>query len=235
MKEYKPLNPHKFLPLVKQIVNCIDVKIPAHWDKDDMIGYGILGLMEAIERYQPSKGVKFQTFASIRIRGAIFDALRKDAPVSRNCWDLIRKIGDAINKFSQENVEEISISVIAKELNIDEHKIEEAMESFKFFSHVSLEQSLGFDANSDLKIEDVITAPLKYTPEETVLRNEKVNMLSKAISKLEEKQRRVLTLYYYEELSMKEIASVLEVSVSRVSQIKTAALISLRKIMERDF
>ncbi len=234
MEEHKTLNPQQFLPLVKKIVNTIDVKIPRHWDKDDMIGYGILGLIEATKRYQPSKGVKFQTYASIRIRGAIFDALRKDAPVSRGCWDTIRKIGDVINKFSQDNIEDVSISVIAKELGIDKKQVEEAMDSFKFFSHISLDQTLGFDENNDLKIEDVVTAPIKDTPEETALKNEKVDGLSNAILKLNERQRLVLKFYYYEELTMKEIATILEVSVSRVSQIKTNALIALRKILESD-
>ncbi|MDK2985151.1 MAG: polymerase sigma factor FliA [Clostridia bacterium] len=234
MEKYKSIDPQEYLPLVQKIAGRIDVKLPDHWDREDLIGYGVLGLMEAIKRYQPAKGVKFSTYASLRIRGAIMDALRKDAPVSRGRWELVRKITDAMDRLAQETAQEVPLNALASELGMDENTIEEALESFKFLSNVSLEQTLGFSEIAEIKVEDTISAPADESPEERIIRDEREKFLSEAISELNERQRLVLTLYYYEELTMKEIAEVLDVGVARVSQIKTSALASLRKKLERD-
>lgn len=212
-----PIDPLEYMPLVKKIVNRIDIKLPSHWDKDDMISYGVIGLLDAIKRFKPDKEAKFSTFATIRIRGAIIDAVRKAAPVSRGKWESVRKITSAIEKFEQTKEGKYSLSKIAQEVNMSKKEVSEALESLNYFSHVSLEETLG-----------LVDKSFK-TPEENILKEERVEILSEALKDLKEKERLVLTLYYYEELSMKEVAEVLEISVSRASQIKTKALISLRK------
>lgn len=224
-------DPQQYLPLVKKIVDRIDVKLPEHWDKEDMIGYGVLGLMEAIQRFQPGKGVKFSTFASLRIKGAILDALRRDSPLSRGRWETVRRIAEAIERLSQSTDLEFSLDTIAKELNISKSDVTEALDSVKLLSHLSLEQTLNLDDSNEIKIRDTLTISTDL-PEETVIKKEQISRLSKAINELEERQRLVLTLYYYEELTMKEIAKVLNITVSRVSQIKTLALVALRKKLE---
>lgn len=234
MNNYQAIDPQQYLPLVKKIAGRIDVKLPDHWDKEDLVGYGVLGLMEAIERFQPGKGVKFSTFASLRIKGAMLDALRKDAPVSRGRWELVRKVNDTIERLSQEAAEEVSLKAVAAELDMNESEIEEALESFKLLSNISLGQTLGFVDTGEIKVQDTISAPSEELPEEIILKSENEKLLTEAIAGLNERQRLVLTLYYYEELTMKEIAEVLNVGVARVSQIKTTALASLRNILESD-
>jgi len=225
------IDPRLYLPLVKSIVDRLDVKIPECWDKEDMIGYGILGLLEAIGRFQADKGVKFATFASIRIRGSILDALRRDSPLSRNCWHKIQIVSEAMEKISAVTGKEASIEEIVKEVVIERKEIEEAMRSFKLLASISLEQTLGFN---EIKIKDTLQTQLDKSPEDIYLEDEQTNALSNAISLLDPRQSMVMTLYYYEELTLKEIAATLNVSVSRVSQLKTMGLTALRKILLRD-
>jgi len=225
MDENITIDPHQYLPLVKSIVDRLDVRIPDCWDKEDMIGYGILGLLEALGRFQPDKGIQFATFASKRIRGSILDALRKDSPLSRNCWQKVQTITEAMEKISANTGKEASISEIVKEVGLEKSDIEEAMQSYKLLASISLEQTLGLN---ELRIKDTLKIELDKSPEEKFLEDEQTKILSEAVSLLEERQRLVLTLYYYEELTLKEIAATLDVSVSRVSQLKTMGLAALR-------
>ncbi len=232
MKENILTNPEEYLPLVKKIVDRIDIKLPVHWDKEDMIGYGVLGLMEAIKRFQPEKGVKFSTFAAKRIHGAILDALRKDTPLSRTCWKKVRKITDAVDRINRETGKEASIEAIAAEVELNIKEVEEALESLKMLSHISLEKTLGFTDNEEIKVGDKIRS--KDLSEEILIKNEQIELLTKAMTQLEERQRLILTLYYYEELTLKEIACITNISISRVSQIKSLGLTRLRKTIKAD-
>jgi RNA polymerase sigma factor for flagellar operon FliA len=114
---------------------------------------------------------------------------------------------------------------------MEREEIEEALQSFRLMASISVEQSLGFE---DLTVRDTLKAPEEKSPEQVYLKEEQTQLLSKAIEKLEERQKLVLILYYYEELNLKEIAATLEVSVSRVSQLKTMAMASLRRYLEAD-
>lgn len=226
-------NPEEYLPLVKNIVDRFDIRLPAHWDREDMIGYGVLGLLEAMQRFQPEKGVKFTTFATKRIRGAILDALRKDTPLSRSCWKRVRKITAAIDKIAIETGNEATIDEIAREIGLDIGTVEDALESLKMLSHISLDKTLGFTGNEEIKVGDKIRSD--DLTEESILQKERVEILAKAIAELGERQRLILTLYYYEELTLKEIAHITNISVSRVSQIKSLGLAQLRnKIMKEE-
>ena len=225
------IDPCLYLPLVKSIVDRLDVKIPNYLDREDIIGYGILGLMDAMGRFQAEKGVQFATFASIRIRGSILDALRRDAPLSRNCWQKVQTITDAMEKISAITGKEASMEEIIKSVDMERTEIEEALQSFQLMASISLEQTLGFD---ELRIKDTLKTPADKSPEEIFIKKEQTKFLSEAIESLEKRQRLVLTLYYYEELTLKEIAVTLDVSVSRVSQLKTMALAALRRQLQED-
>jgi len=225
-------SPQEYLYLVRDIVDRIDIKLPDHWDKEDMIGYGVLGLMEALTRFKPEKGVKFSTFASLRIRGAILDALRKEAPLPRTKWKKVRQVTEVMEDLYMSTGDEVSLQTVADKLGMDKREVEETLESFKLLSHISLEQTLGYKESNEIKVGDIINISPDNELESIVLKKEEIETLSKAISKLDKRQRLVLTLYYYEELTLKEIASVMDLGIARVSQIKTLALANLRKIME---
>jgi len=225
METNHSIDPQQYLPLVKSIVDRMDIKIPDSWDKDDMIGYGILGLLEAMGRFQPDKGIQFATFASKRIKGAILDALRKDSPLSRNCWQKVQIITEAMEKISATTGKEASINEIVQAVNLDKNEVEETMQSFKLLSSISLEQTLGLN---ELRVKDTLKIELDKSPEDKILEDEQTKVLSEAVALLEKRQRLVLNLYYYEELTLKEIADALDVSVSRVSQLKSMGLTALR-------
>jgi RNA polymerase sigma factor for flagellar operon FliA len=240
---YSNIDPYQYLPLVKSIVDRLDVKAPAYWDREDLISYGILGLLESIRRFQPDKGVPFASYASKRIRGAIIDAIRKESPLSRNCWQKVQIITDAIDRISSSaDKKAVTIDEITKEVSktveMEKSEIESALQSFRMMNCVSLEQTLGFGKenskeNNGIKIQDTLKAPFDQSPEEVFTKKEQIKTLGAAIETLDERQRLVLTLYYYEELTLKEISNIMDISVGRVSQLKTQALATLRKQMEK--
>lgn len=226
--------PEKYIPLVVKTIDRMDINLPSHWDRDDMISYGILGLFEAVERFKPEKGVKFSTFAVLRIRGAVIDALRKEAPVSREKWSVVRRVTDISENLFRENGKEPKICEIAEIAGIPESKITEALGSIKLLSNISLERTLDFDDNNNLTIGDTIASAELDNPLEIAVRKENTERLALALEKIGERHRTVLSLYYYEELGIRDIAEIMEVSVSRISQIKTMALLELRKILKED-
>lgn len=225
-------DPCHYLPLVKSIVERMDVIIPDFWDKDDMVGYGVLGLLEAAERYRPEQGAQFATFAARRIKGAILDALRRDAPLSRGCWQKVQKVTAAMEEITAASGREATTEDLAKRVGMDRQEIEEALRSFQLMAAVSLEQTLGLN---DIRLADMLAEPIEKAPDETLIREEQTRLLSEAIAALEPRQRQILTLYYYEELTLKEIAAVLDIGVPRVSQLKTMATAALREKLTREY
>jgi RNA polymerase sigma factor FliA len=232
MEKNAAIDPQQYLPLVKSIVDRMDVSIPDFWDKDDMIGYGILGLLEAVRRFKPEEGFQFATFAAKRIKGAILDALRRDSPLSRNCWQKVQKVTEAMENLSSSSGQEPSTDEIVKMVDMDRSEVEEALRSFQLMTSVSLEQTLGLN---DVKLMDTLAEPNESSPEASFIRAEQTDLLAKALAELENRQRQVLTLYYYEELTLKEIAAVLNIGVPRVSQLKTMATAALRKKMSPEY
>lgn len=226
------IEPQHYLPLVKSIVDRMDVSIPDFWDKDDMIGYGVLGLLEAVKRFRPEEGIQFATFAAKRIQGAILDALRRDSPLSRNCWQKVQKITRAMEEISTASGQEASTEQIVNMVEMERSDVEEALRSFQLMASISLEQTLGLN---DIKLMDTLAEPVENSPDECIIQEEQVRLLSEAIAGLETRQRQVLTLYYYEELTLKEIAAVLNIGVPRVSQLKTMAIAVVREKLSREY
>jgi RNA polymerase sigma factor for flagellar operon FliA len=226
------IDPQQYLPLVKSIVDRMDISIPDFWDKDDMISYGVLGLLEAVRRYKPEEGFQFATFAAKRIKGAILDALRRDSPLSRNCWQKVQKITDAMEKISSASGQEATTDEIAQMVNMDRLEVDEALRSFQLMASVSLEQTLGLN---DIKLMDTLAEPIGDSPDISIIEAEQTRLLAEALASLEYRQRQVLTLYYYEELTLKEIAAVLNVGVPRVSQLKSMGTAALKKKLTPEY
>ncbi|MEW6623101.1 MAG: FliA/WhiG family RNA polymerase sigma factor [Bacillota bacterium] len=224
-----------YLPLVKKIVGRMTLKIPPHWDEEDVISYGIIGLIEAVERYIPSKGVKFETFATLRIKGAVLDALRDSTIIPRGLGENLSKVSRAVEKLEQETGAEVSSEQIAAELKMSVKEIDEVMVAFSHLSFVSLHESLHMDGNEneDVMLIDTIPSDSQYDPAEQASWSETKRQLVEAIKSLTDKERLILALYYYEELTLKEIADVLDVSESRVSQLRSRTLLKLRLFMEK--
>lgn len=221
----------KYLPLVKKAVSRIEAKDIA-LDKDDLVGYGVIGLIDAIEKYDSSKNVPFETYASLRIRGTVIDELRKVGRVSR---DKISKLNDyyrAKEKLENELMRIPDEEEICSELGINEKELFKIHETVHYLSNCSLEATL-FSDNDEFTLMDIIEDDTLESPLDKMMRAETREVLIKSIERLKDREKTILNLYYVEELSLKEIAYILDISIPRVSQIHGKVLIKLREIIEK--
>ncbi|MBO5485872.1 MAG: FliA/WhiG family RNA polymerase sigma factor [Eubacterium sp.] len=187
---------------------------------DDLVGYGIFGLIDAIDKYDLTKNVKFETYASLRIRGAILDQIRKMDWIPRTLRQKQKRMDAAAAKLEAEYGRPATSDEIADELGITKDEYEGWKAEAEFTNMVSLDDYL--EQGSEGKIE---TFGSKFQqPENAVQKQELKEMLVEALKTLTDNEQKVITFYYYEELTLKEISQILNVSESRVSQLHTKAL-----------
>ncbi len=193
---------------------------------DDLVGYGIFGLIDAIDKYDMAKNVKFETYASLRIRGAILDEIRKMDWIPRTLRQKQKKMDAAAAKIEAECGRTAKGDEIANELGISVEEYENWKAEAEFTNLISLDDYL--EQGNEGRLE---TMGAKFQqPDHAIQKQELKEMLVEALKKLTEKEQKVITLYYYEELTLKEISQILSVSESRVSQLHTKAL---KKIKEQ--
>lgn len=187
---------------------------------DDLVGYGIFGLIDAIDKYDMAKNVKFETYASLRIRGSILDQIRKMDWIPRTLRQKQKQMDAAATKLEAEMGRPAEPDEIASELGISIDEYNEWKTEAEFTNLVSLDDYL--EQGSESRMESFGT---KFQQPETAIQKQELReMLIEALNTLTEKEQKVITLYYYEELTLKEISRILEVSESRVSQLHTKAL-----------
>lgn len=187
---------------------------------DDLVGYGIFGLIDAIDKYDTTKNVKFETYASLRIRGSILDQIRKMDWIPRTLRQKQKQMDAAVSKLEAEYGRPATADEIAGELGISREDYESWKTEAEFTNMVSLDDYL--EQGSEGRME---TFGAKFQqPENAVQKEELKQMLVDALKTLTEKEQKVITFYYYEELTLKEISQILSVSESRVSQLHTKAL-----------
>lgn len=220
----------KHLPLVKRVVSRIDSK-NSIYDLEDLISIGVIGLMDAIKRYDYRKKVPFEAYASLRIRGAVIDELRKAGPVSRNRIDKLNQYYMVKEKLENQLMRTPSELEICKDMDIDNKELSNIHETVHYLANVSLESMIFSKDGNDTKLMDLIQDEDSISPEEYYTDGEKKRMLIEAIGKLDDREKTILNLYYVEELSMKEIAYILDISIPRVSQIHGKTLLKLRDLL----
>lgn len=187
---------------------------------DDLVGYGIFGLIDAIDKYDTSKNVKFETYASLRIRGSILDQIRKMDWIPRTLRQKQKQMDTAVAKLEAENGRPATADEIAGELGISREEYDNWKTEAEFTNMVSLDDYL--EQGSEGRME---TFGAKFQqPENAIQKKELKQMLVEALNTLTEKEQKVITFYYYEELTLKEISQILSVSESRISQLHTKAL-----------
>lgn len=187
---------------------------------DDLVGYGIFGLIDAIDKYDTSKNVKFETYASLRIRGSILDQIRKMDWIPRTLRQKQKQMDTAAAKLEAENGRPATADEIADELGISRDEYDNWKTEAEFTNMVSLDDYL--EQGSEGRME---TFGAKFQqPENAIQKKELKQMLVEALNTLTEKEQKVITFYYYEELTLKEISQILSVSESRISQLHTKAL-----------
>ena len=216
----------EYAGLVKIVAGKLSVYLGNNVEYDDLVSYGIFGLIDAIDKFDMDKNVKFETYASLRIRGAILDQIRKMDWIPRTVRQRQRKIDDAIKQVEMRTGKAATDEEIAMELGVSEDELTSWQSQLKVTNVVSLSEFE--EAGQEPTLESVNRNRFSQ-PEEVVEEKELKEKLVEALDLLTEKERRVIELYYYEDLTLKEISLVLEVSESRVSQLHTKALLKMRK------
>ena len=219
----------QYMPIVKYVAGKVSVGMPGSVEFDDLVGFGQFGLLDAIEKYDPSKNVKFKTYAVTRIRGAIFDELRQIDWVPRSVRQKSREIEDAINTLESRLGRTASDAEIAESLGVSEDDYHRIIMKVSGTSVLSLNDVWhnGDDA-ANASIGDSIESPSSMNPDAIVEREEIKKVIVQAINELPEKEKMVIVLYYHEDLTFKEIGQVLNVSESRISQLHTKANLRMR-------
>ena len=219
----------QYMPLVKYVAGKVATGLPASVEFDDLVGYGQFGLLDAINKYDTSKNVKFKTYAVTRIRGAIFDELRQIDWVPRSVRQKSREIEDAIVSLESKLGRTASDSEIATSLNMSEDEYHKTIMKVSGTSVLSLNDIwYTGDENDNMSIGSNIESPSSLNPDVIAEREEIRKVVAEAISELPEKEKLVIVLYYHEDLTFKEIGDVLEVSESRISQLHAKANLRLR-------
>lgn len=222
----------KYIPLVKYIASRVIIGKSKYIEFEDLLGYGMVGLMDALNKFDESKGMKFSTYASIRIRGSMIDEIRKNSPISKGAMDKLNRYNAAIELLQKKNLKEPNNIEIAEELGVTVGEVGEIENFINYISVVSLEDLI-FSEDDDMSLMGTIEDEKSPNPERTLEDQEKVEYLTKALEMLNEKDNIVLSLYYYEGMTLKEIGKVLGVSESRVCQLHSRAIVHLRKMMNK--
>ena len=223
-----------YLDLVKYIVGRMPQATIPSVDYDDLLGYGVMGLMDAVERFDLSRDVKFETYAMTRIRGAIIDHLRNMDWVPRSVRQKARQIQQAIGRVETRLDRSATDQDIADELGIDIDTFDRWTWEISKGAYLSLDELVTVDeAHNTATLIDFISDDASPDPELVMEVGELKSALAAAIDALPDRERMVISMYYYDELTVKEIASVLGVSESRVSQLHTRAMMRMRVVVKR--
>lgn len=209
--------------LVHHVLGKMSAYLPPNLDYEDLVQQGLVGLVEAANTFDPTKGIQFSTYAYIRIRGAIIDVLRAQGWGSRGGSIKVPLIEDIFNDLEKQLGREPTMEELAEALSIDLEELHRIISERTFHYCVSLE-SMGADPKKD-----------QLTAHEQMELEEEKNFLIDSINQLTEQERLVLTLYYYEDLRLKEIASIFGVTESRVSQVHREVIFKLKARMKAKF
>ncbi|MHB8469093.1 MAG: RNA polymerase sigma factor WhiG [Gaiellaceae bacterium] len=219
-----------YAPLVKYVAGRLGSGLPAHVDEQDLASYGLLGLIGAIERYEPDREVKFETYAIARIRGAIIDELRAMDWVPRSVRSRAREIERAMAELEAKLGRAPTDEEIAKKIGITTDELNESLSEISRSSIAALDElwAVSGSGGDQVALIDTIEDEDAPDPQSTLSKTELKEAIADAIAWLPEREKLVVTLYYYEELTLREIGEVLGVTESRVSQLHTKAILRLK-------
>lgn len=218
----------EYASLVRIVAGRLSMYLGYNVEYDDLVGYGIFGLIDAIDKFDVNKDVKFETYASLRIRGSILDQIRKMDWIPRTVRQKQKKIDEAIKKIETRTGRAALDEEIVNELEVSNEELLNWQNQLKITNVVSLNEYVeqGMEPTMDARGNSHF-----IQPEDAIAEEELKKVLEQSLEVLTEKERKVITLYYYEDLTLKEISNVLEVSESRISQLHTKALMKMKKTM----
>lgn len=215
----------EYSQLVKLVAGRLSMYLGYNVEYDDLVGYGVFGLIDAIDKFDCEKNVKFETYASLRIRGAILDQIRKMDWIPRSLRQKQKKIDVAMSKIESEKGRAATDEELATELEISIDELNNWQGQAKSTNLISLDEYT--EAGSEVKMDSIHNSHFAQ-PEDVIEKDELKLKIMEALDTLTEKEKSVVLLYYYEEMTLKEISCVLEVSESRISQLHTKALLKMK-------
>lgn len=218
----------EYAPLVKVVAGRLSMYLGYNVEYEDLVSYGIFGLIDAIDKFDKNKEVKFETYASLRIRGAILDQIRKMDWIPRTVRQRQKQIDTAMKELEQRNGRPATDAEIAAYMGISEDEFLDWQNQVKADNIISLNEYI--EQGNDISSEKSISSGFD-TPESVIEKSELKKILEESLELLTDKEKKVILLYYYEELTLKEISRVLEVSESRISQLHTKALQKMKTKM----
>jgi RNA polymerase sigma factor for flagellar operon FliA len=221
----------EYIELVKYVAGRLSIYFGSNVEYDDLVGYGVFGLIDAIEKFDLSKKVKFETYASLRIRGSIIDAIREQDWAPRSLRKKSKELEKAYSELENKLGHSATDQEVADMMGITVDELNKLLQEVNMSQMISLEDYL--DQNRETRFDSLSFNKDYDKPEERMDVIELKEILADAIEKLPEKERLVVTLYYYEELTLKEISVIMKVSESRVSQLHTRAILRMRGKLER--
>ncbi|PIE54288.1 MAG: RNA polymerase subunit sigma-28 [Dethiosulfovibrio peptidovorans] len=228
---YKDAVVHRYLPLVKYVVARMTVTPPPGLDYEDLISFGVMGLLNAIDRFDPNRGCTFQTYAVPRIRGAVLDELRKCDWFSRTGREKVHRLERAMEVLLLSG-QPIDDKTLKEELGVDDKAYREMLQLASRGFLLSLDEMMALD-EGDVSKADLLSAP-DPSAQELLENQEEVNRVVEALELLSSREQSVMSMYYIEDMTLKEIGLVLGVTESRVSQIHGKAMSTLRTLLRCD-
>jgi RNA polymerase sigma factor for flagellar operon FliA len=219
-----------YAPLVKFVAGRLGSGLPTHVDENDLVSYGLLGLIGAIERYDPDRDVKFETYAMSRIKGSIIDELRAMDWVPRSIRSRARDIERAMVQLEAKLHRAPTDEELAQKMGITEEELNDSLSDISRSSIAALDEmwTVSGTGGDAIALIDTIEDTTGPEPQTALAQTELREALAEAIARLPEREKLVVTLYYYEELTLREIGEVLGVTESRVSQLHTKAILRLK-------
>lgn len=216
------------MPLVKYLLSRIVPQLPQHLDKDDLMSVAVIGLINAADRYDPTRGVMFKTFAEQHIRGSIIDELRSYDVLSRSMRDKYKRLEKQVLNLEHQLGRNPTSEEVAKSLEISLADYYDLLDDVHVFSFISLDDSWSDAEGNALCLSDVLAESEAKNPQQQVMMMQLAEALGLAIDTLPEKERLAVTLYYTEDLNLKEIGEAVGLTESRISQLLSQAMVRLR-------
>lgn len=220
----------KYTPLVNYHVQRICAGLPRNISRDEISSLGFQGLFDALTKFDPSRDLKFDTYASFRIRGSIIDGLRKEDWLPRSSREKTKKLEEEINRLEQQYLRHVTAEEVAEHLQMPVEEVYQTVQEQYFSNILSIDEKMN-DDEDDQNQTFVLRDESVETPEHRALKSELIGDLATKIKELNENEQIVLNLFYTDEMTLTEIGEILQLSTSRISQIHSKALFKLRKLL----
>jgi len=222
-KEAKDALIVEYVSLVKIIAGRLFTKYNGNVSFDDLVGYGVIGLIDAVEKFDYKRKVKFRTYANIRIRGAVIDQLRAIDWVPRSIRSKYKAYERAVKDLQSYHGDQITEKMIAEKMNFTIEEYREFLEEISIYSVYSLDKKLSDSVHFDIESDYI-----DFQPENAMDKKELIKDLTEAVDTLNERQKKIIQLYYYSELTYKEMSKILDITESRISQLHTEIIAKLK-------